>query len=256
MKNIFVLIFMYLFLTMHAQETVYASDIMQQLKDKKSINISNVTIKGVLDFTFMQDALPKLPKRKRWWNNGGSNTVEKQITKNISFVNCVFTDNVLAYIPDENSGYTFVANFEETVTFKDCVFEEKAMFKYSDFEGDTNFSGTKFLDDNTFKYAEFDKNISFKNVLFEKTATFKYADFNRFVSFANTIFRKSVTFKYAEFNKGVSFNSTKFEEDLNIKYLKVSGIFDINNMDVNYSIDSKYSLINGKRFNSILREKK
>ncbi|MCT4698644.1 pentapeptide repeat-containing protein [Tenacibaculum haliotis] len=248
MKNTITFIAVLLCLTTYAQKTVNASDIIKDVKNGKSVTISNATIKGVLDFTFMNEALPKLPKRKSWWNNGGSNTIEKQITNKVSFVNCTFNNDVLAYIPHEKSGYTFIANFEDEVIFKDCTFKQKAMFKYSDFERNTDFSNTKFNDDSTFKYAKFERGISFKNTFFEEPATFKYVNFKQYVSFANSVFNESAIFKYTEFNNGVSFKNVKFNEDLNIKYAKVSGDFNITDMDVAYDIDSKYTKINGKSF--------
>ena len=256
MKNIVTVIgLLFCFSTAFAQKTFHASDIMRDVKNGKAVEISNATIKGILDFTFMEEALPKLPTRKSWWNNGGSNTIEKQITSKISFVNCTFDDDVLAYIPDEKSGYTFVANFEDVVVFRDCTFEQKAMFKYSDFEKNTDFSGTKFKEDSTFKYANFNRDISFKSTLFEEPSTFKYANFKHFVSFENSVFNESAIFKYTEFKDGVSFRNVKFEEDLNIKYTKVSGEFDITNMEVAFDIDSKYAKINGKSFNKYLIKK-
>ncbi len=248
MKNTIMFIAVLFYLNIYAQKTVDAKTIIKDIKNGKNITITNATINGVLDFTFMNDALPKLPKRKKWWNNGGSNTIEKQIISKISFINCTFNNDVLAYIPHEESGYTFIANFEKEVVFKECTFNEKAMFKYSDFDKNTDFTNSKFNDDTTFKYAKFDKGIVFKNTFFNKTATFKYAKFKKFVSFYNSIFNESAIFKYTEFNNGVSFENVKFKEDLNIKYTKVSGDFNINNMDVAYDIDAKYTKINGKNF--------
>lgn len=256
MKNIITFCCLLLTTILFAQKTIDANDILKDVKQGKAITISNATIEGVLDLTYMDEALPKLPKRSKWWNNGGSNTVEKQITNRISFVNCTFKDDVLAYIPHEKSGYTFIANFEDEVIFKDCEFEQKAMFKYSDFEMDADFSGTKFNGDSTFKYAKFERDIDFQNSLFDEPATFKYAKFDRFVSFKNSIFKESAVFKYTEFKDGVSFNNVRFEEDLNIKYTKVNGEFDINNMDVAYDIDAKYTSINGKSFSKYLLKSK
>lgn len=256
MKNITTLILL-LFVTLgFSQKTINASDLMQEIKEGKTITISNATIEGVLDFTYMDEALPKLPKRRKWWNNNGSNEIVKIIENKISFVNCIFKNDVLAYIPDEDSGYTFTADFEDTVTFKDCAFEQKAMFKYSDFERNTDFSGSKFLDDSTFKYAKFDRSISFRNTVFEEPATFKYAQFRENVSFSNSVFEETATFKYTKFKDGVSFNNTKFKEDLNLKYTNVKGEFDITNMEVTYDIDSKYTSINGKSFSKYLLKNK
>ncbi len=235
-----------------AQTTLNADDILNDIANDKTITISNATIEGVLDLTYMQDAIKDLPKRSRWWNNGGSNSVEKRISSKLIFTNCTFTDDVLAYIPDETSGYTFIANFDNNVVFKSCTFKRKAMFKYSEFKDNTDFSNTKFLDDNTFKYAKFDQDISFENTFFDETATFKYAKFKRFVSFSNATFKESTTFKYAEFKAGVSFKNTNFEDDLDLKYTNVTGEFNITNMNVGFDINSKYTKINGRSFSKYL----
>lgn len=212
-----------------AQKTVNASDIMRDIKNGKDIAYNNVTIVGTLDMTYMEDKLPDLPKR-RWYKNGGSNSIEEQIEVSISFTNCVFQDDVYAYIHDEDSEYTFVANFEDNIKFTGSTFKGEALFKYSDFERNADFSGSKFQERTTFKYAKFDENVSF----------------------ANTTFREDAIFKYSEFRQGVSFNNAAFEDDLDIKYTKVKGEFDIAKMTVGNDIDSKYTKINGKGFTSYL----
>lgn len=257
-----VALFLITSVTKAQQRTIEASDILKDIKNGKSISYENVRIVGVLDFTYMDEAMEKLPKKKKnsWfnWNNNGSysNQIKKMIDVKVSFINCTFREDVLAYIPDEDSGYTFTASFEEEVIFKNCTFDRKAMFKYSKFELNTDFSGSVFDDDTTFKYAKFDRDISFKNTVFDESATFKYAEFNRNVSFSNALFKDSATFKYTKFYDGVSFVNAKFQEDLNIKYMEVSGDFNISNMDVAYEIDSKYTKINGKSFSKYLIDKK
>jgi hypothetical protein len=262
MKNKITLISLCLFLVSSftfAQKTIEASDIMKHIKAGKSISYKNATVVGVLDFTYMDEAIKKLPNKKKnsWWNdNSSDNSIKKLIDVKVSFTNCTFQNDVLAYIPDEDSGYTFVASFENITIFKDCKFEGKAMFKYSRFERNSDFSGSYFNEDSTFKYAKFDKNISFENTTFDEIATFKYAKFSKNVSFSNSVFKDSVTFKYTQFSEGVSFKNTHFKEDLNIKYMKVSGDFNISNMKVAYDIDSKYTKINGKSFSKYLINKK
>lgn len=248
------ILILFLNVSIYSQKTINANDLLRDIKAGKNINISNSIIEGTLDLTYMNEALPNLPKRKRWWNNGGSNTIEKHINSKISFINCSFENDVLAYIPDEDSGYTFIASFKSDVIFKNCNFKGKAMFKFSKFKEDADFRGCKFVEDNTFKYAHFNKNVSFENTNFAEPATFKYAKFTTFVSFSNSIFQENATFKYSEFNNGVSFSNVRFEEDLNIKYTKVNGDFNINNMTVNYDIDSKYTIINGRTFNKYYKK--
>lgn len=237
-----------------AQKTINASYLLEKIKNEETIDLKNTIIKGDLDLTFMIEASKKASNKNKWWNwnTGNSNTIEKIINSKISFIDCVFKGDVLAYIPHEESGYTFIASFTENIIFKNCVFKQKAMFKYSKFKENTDFSGSVFTEDSSFKYSVFQENISFENTLFEGESTFKYTNFNNFVSFQNSIFEEDGIFKYTEFNEGVSFNNVKFKEDLNIKYVDVNGEFDITNMDVNYSIDAKYADINGSNFNKHL----
>lgn len=256
-KTIFFAIFVFATSLTFSQQKIEASKIMEALKAGESISYQNKTIVGVLDFTFMEEALQKLPKRKKrsWWGNSNTdNSTQHIIDVKISFINCTFTDNVLAYIPDEDSQYTFNASFKEAVVFQNCTFQKKAMFKYSRFEKEVDFSASSFEDDTTFKYAKFDETSSFSNTTFTESSTFKYAKFRRNASFENTIFEDEAIFKYTEFKNGVSFKNANFQEDLNIKYMAVSGAFNITNMKVGYDIDSKYTKINGKSFNKYLLE--
>ena len=240
---------LFLTVSLTAQKRVNASTIMNDIANGKDITYKNATIVGDLDFTKMDEKLPTLPKRKNsWWNNGNSNKKVEEIKSSVSFVNCTFEDNVFAYIHDEDSGYTFTADFNEDTTFKNCTFKEKAMFKYSNFEEKADFSDSNFSSESTFKYANFKGDVNFAKTSYGESSTFKYSIFRNHVSFANTTFKESATFKYAQFKDGVSFNKASFEQELNIKYTKVSGDFDIAGMHVEYDIDSKYTSINGKKF--------
>lgn len=207
-----------------AQKTVDASDIMDALKKGKDVTYSDVTITGVLDFTFMDEKLDDLPTRRRWWRDGGDNEVDEMITSKISFVNCTFEDDVLAYFHDKRSEYTFTADFERDVKFENCTFNRDAMFKYSVFERSAIFTGSSFNQETTFKYAEFEDKADF----------------------AKTFFDEDAIFKYTKFRDGANFNAAKFDRSLDMKYTKVRGDFDIKDLDVRWDIDTKYAEINGR----------
>lgn len=242
-----------------AQKTIDANDIMKDIKAGKSISISNATIEGTLDFTFMEEKLESLPKRKNksWKNNGKDYKVRTKIDLNISFTNCTFKDDVLAYIPDnENSGYTFIANFEGNAIFKGCTFERKAMFKYSYFNKASSFENVEFQGDTTFKYSDFRSTTSFSNTNFQNDATFKHSVFKTFIDFSNSTFEENATFKHTKFKGGVSFRNVQFEESLNLKHTYIRGKFDISGMKVAYDIDSKHTKINGESFSSYLSNNK
>ena len=232
--NLSLLIALFFSINLFAQRVVSADDIMRDIKNGKDISYENVTISGDLDLTYMNDKLPDLPKKWKWYKNGGDNTIEEDIDVKISFVNCTFEDNVFAYIHDEDSKYTFIANFENDAIFTNCTFNGMALFKYSEFERNADFRGSKFHSKTTFKYANFDNNVNFSNSVFDKDADFKYT----------------------EFKDGVSFNNVAFGDDLDIKYMEVRGDFNINNMTVKNDIDSKYTEINGKSFNKYLLKNK
>lgn len=230
LRIVMLLFFSIFMLRAFAQTTVSASKIMEDVREGKNISYENATIVGELDFTYMSEKMPDLPKKSKWWNNGGDNTVEESIDVNISFTNCKFEDDVLAYIHDDRSGYTFTADFDKDVVFKGCEFKENAMFKYSDFDGKADFSGTKFQRKSTFKYAEFDETADFSDSYFDDDATFKYA----------------------QFDEGASFKNAVFDESWNIKYMKARGEFDIAGLDVRDDIDAKYTKINGRSFTNYL----
>lgn len=209
--------------SMSAQSKVLASDIMDAIKNGENISYANVTVSGVLDFTYMEEKIDDLPRRRRWWNSG-DNAINEQIESKIEFINVVFEDDVLAYIHDKKSEYTFTADFERAVTFEACRFNKKAMFKYSAFEQGANFRKTSF----------------------EQGSTFKYAEFYDLADFSNTYFNQDAVFKYTEFYESASFKQAKFDRSFDMKYTEVSGDFDIKDIKVNGDIDIKYTEVNGK----------
>ena len=206
-----------------AQEKISATEIMSAIKEGKDISYKGVTVTGVLDFTFMEEKLDELPRKSRWWRNG-DNEVKEFIESKISFQDVIFEDDVLAYYHDKRSGYTFTADFENSLQFENCKFTRDAMFKYSTFEQGANFAGSTFNRENTFKYAEFEG----------------MADFSK------TYFDDDAVFKYTEFKEGASFNAAEFDGSVDMKYTNVRGDFDIENMEVRWDIIAKYAEINGR----------
>ncbi len=207
-----------------AQKTVSASDIMDALKDGKDVTYSDVTITGILDFTFMEEKLDDLPTRRRWWRDGKDNEVNETIVSKVSFVNCTFEDDVIAYFHHKRSEYTFTADFEKDVKFENCKFNRNAMFKYSVFERVASFSGSSFMEETTFKYAEFEDR----------------ADFSK------TVFDEDAMFKYTKFRDGANFNAAQFDRSLDMKYTKIRGDLDIKDMKVRWDIIAKYAEVNGR----------
>ena len=238
-------------LTGFSQKTVAAEDILRDIKAGKDISISNATIEGVLDFTFMDEQLDKLPRKRARRNK--DNTVKYEIKSKISFTNCTFRNHVLAYFPDgDGSGYTFIANFNDVATFKNCTFERKALFKHSVFSEDATFDDSEFQSGTTFKHAIFDDRSSFKNTEFDNDATFKHAIFKKSVSFEKSIFEENVSLKHAIFQNGLSLKGVQFQGSLDMKHTNIKGSFNMSGMKVSDDIDSKHTMINGRSFTTYL----
>lgn len=242
-------------LTGFSQKTVYAEDIMRDIKAGKDISISNATIEGILDFTFMDEQLENRARKRA--SRKRNNTIKYTVTSKVSFINCTFRNHVLAYIPDgDNTGYTFIADFEDDATFKDCMFERKAMFKHSTFVRNTSFEGSTFDAGTTFKHAVFDEKANFKNTEFESSATFKHAIFKEMVQFDASIFHENVTLKHTMFRNGLSLKEVQFKGSLDMKHTMIKGDFDMSGMKVSDDIDSKHTMINRKSFTTYLLNNK
>ncbi|MFT6053316.1 MAG: hypothetical protein ACJAS3_000018 [Roseivirga sp.] len=226
LKLLALFLFSFFAYSAQGQTTVKASDIMMALKQGEAVKYKDVTVTGILDFTFMDEKMTDLPRRRSWWKSGGDNTVNEVIESKLSFENVVFKDHVIAYYHDDRTEYTFTADFENNVNFKNCIFQRNSMFKYSEFEKAASFEGSSF----------------------EEESTFKYAEFSELADFANTKFDEDGIFKYTKFRRGVSFISARFEQSLDLKYTEVRGDFEIKDLYVRQDIDSKYTDINGKGF--------
>ena len=223
-----------------SQQTITAQEIMKDLQAGKDISISNATIVGNLDFTFMEEQIEKLPSKRI--SPKRNNTFKYTVLSKVSFTNCTFKNHVLAYIPDgDNTGYTFIADFEDDAIFQDCMFERKALFKHAIFKKMTSFAGSRFYEDTTFKHAIFENNGDFMSVISESEMTFKHAIFKKLARFDNAIFTDSVSFKHSMFYDGLSLVKVQIKGSLDMKHILINGNFDMAGMKVNHMIDQTRS---------------
>ncbi len=255
------IILFFLAVSLQAQRTVDASEIVEALKSGQDVSYENVIIEGVVDLTPYAEKINDLPKKRFW--NGGDNNIEHTIDGNISFVDVTFKDGFYAYFHDDdfdytdsNSKFTFIAHFDGNVKFQNCKFMGHAWFKYSDFDRNTDFSGTDFNDGANFKYAEFNQAADFNNTNYDMEGNFKYAEFSTNVSFAKSVFNDDANFKYTKFHEGTSFKNTEFRDDLNLKYTEVDGEFITENMIVDGEMNTKYTKHNGSDFHNYKRKNK
>ena len=207
-----------------AQSKIQASEIIRQINEGRDVTYSNIEIEGVLDLTDLKNRMEERPTNR--WLNGyydDTDTYFSTVEVSLTFNNCTFLGDVLAYYHLERREETYIAHFEKDVLFKNCNFRYSSEFKYSEFEGVANFSGSTFNRTANFKYAEFSSGPLFANVRFEEGADFKYTEFPRETSFQKAIFNGLANFKYSKFSSPLNIESISFRGSEDFKYTKIDG---------------------------------
>ncbi|MDX5422898.1 MAG: pentapeptide repeat-containing protein [Hymenobacteraceae bacterium] len=235
-----------------AQTKVNASEIIAKINRGEAVSYKNAEITGDLDLTKLQNM--KLKKEGK--NKYDTKEYISTVTAPLTFVNCTFKGNVLAYYNPSNgtsgifsssSNEVYNTNFERDVVFENCRFEQESAFKYSKFDGAASFVGSHFNEEALFKYSDFNKGVNFSNVRFEEDANFKYVKFPAKVSFAGSTFGEEANFKYAKFREGVNFQKARFNGTANFKYADISDSFNIRGADFRGGDDFKYTKLNNKQ---------
>jgi hypothetical protein len=262
-----------------AKSQVKASTIIDQINAGKAVQYKNAEIVGKLDFTSIKDVtVDEKSKAGRFLSRGSTLVYWYHVRSPVSFTNCVFKGDVLAYVHDEDENETHNAIFYKDVDFQGCDFQGKsafkyvkfktkanfkstqysdeALFKYTKFSTDTNFSDSRFNDAANFKYTKFSTDVSFSNSHFSREANFKYTKFPKAVNFDKATFKRLANFKYAKFPEGVSFKDTQFMGNADFKYTKFSEPVNFDGVVFDDDVNFKYTKIDGKSFTSYLVKKK
>ncbi|MBD0254409.1 MAG: pentapeptide repeat-containing protein, partial [Cytophagales bacterium] len=173
MKKTFFLFLLLLPALTRAQAPVDAKEILGKINRGEAVSYRNATINGTLDLTQLDNR--KLRKEPGKWED--SKTYVSTVKAPVSFTNCTFAGDVLAYYHLEDEAETHTADFDEGVVFENCTFKGKSAFKYSRFARGASFAGSRFAREALFKYSHFAGGPNFGKARFEETADFKYARF-------------------------------------------------------------------------------
>lgn len=256
MKKILILmLFAFVGTTSSAQKEVSAKTIFEAIDKGQAVDYQDAVIVGDLDLT-------ELSNKKRIKNKGNYEEYKSYVEVPISFRNCTFKGDVIAYknLEEEKSrkigngsvnwsigdGTTYSTDFEKAVVFENCSFAGKTEFKYSDFAERTSFGGAKFSKDANFKYADFKQEVIFAKSDFDDYANFKYTSFKQDADFFDVRFKNYADFKYADFSERVTFKSTAFSNQADFKYAEFRDDANFDNTKFKSGVDMKYS--NGKKY--------
>jgi hypothetical protein len=247
MKKSSVIILAFLFLAGSAfgQTRIDAKVILRSIDEGKAVNYKGVEIVGDLDLTSIQD---KEADKDNERSRNSTKIFWYHVRSPLSFVDCVFKDDVIAYYHDDWKNETHNAVFHADVNFQGCEFQGESAFKYSKFDQEADFMRTTYHEEALFKYTEFSTEVSFANSHFSNDANFKYTKFPQKTDFSRVEFQDDANFKYTEFPNGVSFKNAVFQGDADFKYAKFYEPFDFEDTQFEDSVDFKYTKLEGKSF--------
>ncbi|RNI29637.1 hypothetical protein EFA69_08750 [Rufibacter immobilis] len=263
MKNrsmLFLLLWLLLPALVWAQTNVPAAEVIAKINRGEAVSYQNVTITGDLDLT--QLANKTLQPAKGGQGNWESKEYVSTVTAPVSFINCTFKGNVLAYFnPNYEDGKPKISlkselnevyntNFEKDVRFEECVFERRSDFKYSQFRGIASFAGSTFQEEALFKYSKFSNGIDFSKARFREEANFKYVKFPSAVQFKGASFEREANFKYAAFPEGADFQKATFLGLANLKYARLADPVQWKGAVFKGGQDLKYASMNNSSFSN------
>lgn len=221
MRSLIIITLIICGLTTYAQETIKAQEIIRKINNGENVMYKNVIVEGYLDFTDLRNR--KHTESSFDFFGKGNDTYESSVEGSITFINCTFGDDVIAYYHVDKDNDTFIAHFEEDVIFENCTFKRKSEFKYSEFEERADFKGSVFNREANFKYAEFSDAPDFSGASFRDDANFKYAEFPQGASFQSATFMQLANFKYTKFRTPLNLKNIQFRGEEDFKYTKVDG---------------------------------
>jgi len=237
-----------------AQTKLEAKEILNRIGKGEAVAYQNAEIIGTLDFTALPNRQLSKASKSDWLGN--QKNYVSTVQASVSFTNCTFRGDVLAYYSEEGENATYNANFEQDVRFERCTFERTSAFKYSEFGGAVSFQGSTFQEEALFKYSKFVSGPNFGKATFTDGANFKYVKFPKGVDFSQATFRDEASFKYAHFPSGANFTKATFRDLADFKYAHFSKPLQLTETAFEGSEDFKYAQVDGQKFSSYLLKSK
>ncbi len=248
MKKVLFLCMLLLPALARAQATADAKEIVGKISRGEAVSYRNATITGTLDLTQLDNR--KLREEPGKWED--SKTYVSTVKAPVSFTNCTFAGDVLAYYHLEDKQETHTADFDEGVVFENCTFKGKSAFKYSRFARGASFAGSRFGGEVSFKYSHFANGPDFSKTRFDDVADFKYTHFGEEANFSDAGFGGEAVFKYTAFPARSSFRNVVFSRHADFKYAKFSEPVDLSGVDFRGGEDFKYTRVGGKSMSAYL----
>ncbi len=187
---------------------INASEINIKIKKGEDLTYKNATIMGDIDFTQSNEA-----------SLITGNLVKHYVNSAVIFYDCTFKGTVLAV--NYNKDFKIVTNFNKSVSFINCTFQDTVNFSASDFKGLVNFSNSMFQKFVSFKSVF----VGLQGMYFNKTHFIEEAKFNMMhingnCNFSDAVFDNHVLFQLSKFDNPVIFNAAVFNKTANFTKVK------------------------------------
>lgn len=183
---------------MQGSSQVQAAKIIEQLKQGESVSFKDKIIVGDLNFTAAGSSEMEGIDIFRTYLNGS-----------VTFINCKFQGNVIAYQKDE-AGRIEVVRFERSVAFLNCQFEQYVNFRYVRVNGPFSFRECMFFQGATFEESQFSDIVNFNKSSFKREARFQNTWFQRQMNCMECGFEENMSFQGSEFQGQLQISSAQF----------------------------------------------
>ncbi len=252
----FFIVFLLISVTLSAQTRVKAKAILEKINKGETVKYENVEITGDLDFTSIRDVTPDESGRRGRRGRNSTKTLWYHVRVPLTFVECVFKGDVVAYYHDDWDKETHNAIFYENIDFSGCEFQGAAAFKYVKFRKGAGFENTTYQEEALFKYTKFATPVRFTNAFFHDNANFKYTKFPEDARFDGARFRREANFKYTEFRGNASFQNAEFRRNAIFKYTGFKESVNFDGVDFVGDADFRYTKVDGEPFTTYLLNRK
>jgi hypothetical protein len=173
-------------------------NIKKLIQAGKDVFIENVTFTDAVDFTEMFPANPV-----------GEGLYQVRIASSVTFKNCTFEDDVIAFKIDPEGNRTFTA-FQSNLSFIGCSFKGKAQFRACSVLGRAVFTASFFEMEANFEECSFAQHAYYNRCVFHEELRFQNAFFMQRTTFMDAGFDVNASFQGSTFNSTAQFSNTKF----------------------------------------------
>ncbi|MCB0843485.1 MAG: pentapeptide repeat-containing protein [Bacteroidetes bacterium] len=180
------------------------------IKTHQDVYIENQTFEDAVDFTSFL--------KKHLISEG---IYQVHINSGLTFKNCVFKKPVYSFINDGSN--VVITTFGKNLSFIECVFEDEVNFRGSTVSGRTDFTKSTFKGLANFEETTFHQNTFFNWAKFEKEHRFQNSYFLQKANFMNTEYFANASFQSSTFHSELQLSASKFYKYADLSLIDCRG---------------------------------